>query len=110
MAGDVWQYCNDWYQQNYYSVSPSVNPTGPTMAQASPMPDGKVYHVLRGGNWYNGEPDPTNPAVDNGHSRVSNRDPAYYLGQDEYQYCEVGFRIVREQPIQYNIVIISRRS
>jgi formylglycine-generating enzyme required for sulfatase activity len=95
MAGDVWQYCNDWYQQNYYSVSPSVNPTGPTMTQASPMPDGKVYHVLRGGNWYNGEPDPTNPAVDNGHSRVSNRDPAYYLGQDEYQYCEVGFRIVR---------------
>jgi formylglycine-generating enzyme required for sulfatase activity len=98
MAGDVWQYCNDWYQQNYYSVSPSVNPSGPTMAQASPMPDGKVYHVLRGGNWYNGEPDPANPAVDNGHSRVSNRDPAYYLGQDEYQYCEVGFRIVRNSP------------
>ncbi len=98
MAGDVWQYCNDWYQQNYYSVSPSVNPTGPNIAQASPMPDGKVYHVLRGGNWYNGKPDPTNPTVDNGHSRVSNRDPAYYLGQDEYQYCEVGFRIVRNSP------------
>ena len=65
------------------------------MAQASPMPDGKINRCMRGGNWYNGEPDKLNPSIDNGHSRVSNRDPAYYLGEEEFQNSEVGFRIVR---------------
>ena len=95
MCGNVWQWCNDWYSADYYSVSPSTDPTGSSLSQASPMPDGKPYRVLRGGNWYNGEPDKFSPNIDNGHSRVSNRDPAYYLGQEEYQPAEVGFRIVR---------------
>jgi hypothetical protein len=35
------------------------------------MPDGKAYRGMRGGNWFNGE---------NGHSRVSNRNPSYCRG------------------------------
>jgi len=42
MAGNVWEWCADWYSSNYYSVSPKSNPKGP---------DSGTYKVLRGGSW-----------------------------------------------------------
>jgi formylglycine-generating enzyme required for sulfatase activity len=44
MAGDVFQWVNDWYDANYYSVSPTDDPPGPATG---------VYHVLRAGSWNN---------------------------------------------------------
>lgn len=85
MSGNVWQFINDWYGRDYYAYGPTNNPAGP--ASGSSMPDGKPYRGMRGGNWYNGE---------NGHGRVSNRNPSYFRGPQDpnHPYYHLGFRVV----------------
>jgi formylglycine-generating enzyme required for sulfatase activity len=87
MAGNVWEWCNDCYVNPYYASSGGDNPTGP--ASGSPMPDGRPYRVLRSGNWFNGP---------QGHSRVSNRNPAHFRGPEDpnHPYYHIGFRVVRD--------------
>ncbi len=93
MAGNAWELLNDWYGQNYYSLSPYDNPKGPTSGFI--MPDGKQYHGMRGGNWYNGD---IVSGVSDGHSRVSNRNPSYYRGPQDpnHPWYHVGFRVARK--------------
>jgi formylglycine-generating enzyme required for sulfatase activity len=42
MAGNVYELVADWYDEDYYDISPYNNPTGP---------ENGVEKVRRGGSW-----------------------------------------------------------
>ena len=80
MHGNVAEYCQDWYDANYYAQSPASDPQGPAKG---------TQRVLRGGSFF--DPGPLSAATDTSKLRSAARNP---VQMNAGPLEDDGFRIV----------------
>jgi formylglycine-generating enzyme required for sulfatase activity len=74
IGDNVHEWCSDWYDPNYYSISPSRNPQGPDQCPMKP-----ARKSSRGGSWR--------------HQIKVSRCSARSSIPPEFQYADYGFRV-----------------
>jgi formylglycine-generating enzyme len=74
LSENVHEWCADWFDKNYYAVSPERNPGGPSMGER---------RASRGGSWR--------------HQIKVSRCAARASIPPAFQYADYGFRLVRER-------------
>jgi formylglycine-generating enzyme required for sulfatase activity len=71
MCGNIWEWCNDWYDHKYYANSPNNNPKGVSIGAG---------HVVRGGCW----------------DTIAHRLTFRFSDFEDSRFHILGFRIVSE--------------
>ena len=47
MYGNAWEWCQDWYDKDYYGQSPSIDPQGPSNGTLRVRRGGGFFHIAR---------------------------------------------------------------
>lgn len=85
MTGNVWEWVQDWYDEDYYNRSPGTNPSGPAEGDS---------RVLRGGSWF--------------FHPMGIRTTVRAASPPDHRFMDIGFRLARS--IKGGVLALSYRS
>ena len=85
MSGNVWEFCQDWYSNTYYTAEAQTNPTGPTSG---------THRVNRGGSWFRSATHCRIPYRDSSRPTVNDYRLGLRLVLDKHEYVDLGLSVL----------------